>query len=162
MRTYCLFPNKSLELSPAWEVSGYSPKWRKVSKFYGTRSFVTALLPLCYRFHQCPPLVPILSQMNPIHTQFITSIHILVVFTHLSSRLPTVRATQLYRLIPILISVIISICSNYAAPHHTYYTYNHLSSSGTLFRTASSHYLSFNVTDQVSDSCETKGRVNIL
>jgi hypothetical protein len=51
----------SMELSPDWETASH-----KNLTFYGTR-----------RFHKSPPLVPILSHMNPVHTtsSYLSKIH---------------------------------------------------------------------------------------
>ena len=57
-----------------------------------------------------------------------------------SLRLPTVRATQLNQLILTLIFLITSSCSNYEIPHCTYSTYDHISSSVTLFSRATSNF----------------------
>ena len=105
---------------------------------------------LLYRFHQCPPLVPILSHKNPIHTLPFdyVNIHFNIIHPSIitsskrftSLRLPTVRATRLNHLILTLISLIISNCSSYEDPLCAYSTYNYMSSSPTLFRTASSQF----------------------
>jgi hypothetical protein len=81
MHTYQL--TNFLELSPSWEVASYGATQELPSILWNPK--------VQYRVHKSPPLVPILSQTDRVHTTpFCLSLRsILILFTHLGLGLPS-------------------------------------------------------------------------
>jgi hypothetical protein len=73
-----------MELSPFWEATNYAATQELPSILWNAK--------VHYRVHKSPPLVPILNQINPIHTipsHPISLRSILIMSTHLHLGLPS-------------------------------------------------------------------------
>jgi hypothetical protein len=78
-----------MELSPSWEAASRS----------ATQEFlnISSNPKVHYRIHKNPPLAPILSQINPVHTTpYHTPTSILILSSHLRLCLPSVPTKILY------------------------------------------------------------------
>jgi hypothetical protein len=64
-----------MELSPSWEAANFAA----IHKLLNTLCYPT----VHYRVHKCPPLFPVLSQINPIHTTLYYLRSFLILFTQL-------------------------------------------------------------------------------
>jgi len=74
--TYCM------EQSPSWEASRFSARQEILRILWNPK--------VHYRIHKCPPLVPILSQLDPVHVPIPTSWRsILILSSHVSLGLPS-------------------------------------------------------------------------
>jgi hypothetical protein len=71
-----------MEQSPSWEANRFAASQEIPRVLVNPRIY--------YRIHKCPPPVPILSQLNPVHTRtsHFLKIHLKIIFPSLRLGLP--------------------------------------------------------------------------
>ena len=71
----------SMQQSASWEANRFSASQEIPRILWNPK--------VHYRFHNCPPPVPILSQINPVHAPHPTSWKYILIFSHLRLGLPS-------------------------------------------------------------------------
>jgi hypothetical protein len=79
--SFCGLYNNLMELSPSWEAAIYAAVQELPNILWNPR--------VHYRVHKSPPLVPILSQINPVHTNPSYLRFTILLPTHLRLVLPS-------------------------------------------------------------------------